>query len=113
MTTTPALLPRVVTQAEWQSAQAALRAEEKAATRARDALAAERRRLPMVRIEKDDRFEGEHGPARPIDLFAGRRQPVPDHVMFGPTWQQGCVGCSTSVDNIGHLARPFFSSNGE
>ncbi len=97
-------LPRVVSQAEWQAAHAALRAKEKAATKARDALAAERRRLPMVRIEKDYRFEGEHGPARLIDLFEGRRQLIIYHVMFGPTWQQGCVGCSMSVDNIGHLA---------
>jgi predicted dithiol-disulfide oxidoreductase (DUF899 family) len=102
MTTSP--MPRVVSQAEWQTAHAELRAKEKAATRARDALAAERRRLPMVKIEKDYRFEGESGPARLIELFEGRRQLIVYHVMFGPTWQQGCVGCSMSVDNIGHLS---------
>ena len=107
MTTTtplPPALPPVVSQAEWQAAHAALRAKEKAATRARDALAAERRRLPMVRIEKDYLFEGERGPARLVDLFEGRRQLIVYHVMFGPTWQQGCVGCSMSVDDIGHLS---------
>jgi predicted dithiol-disulfide oxidoreductase (DUF899 family) len=97
-------LPRIVSQAEWQTAHDALRAKEKAATRARDALAAERRRLPMVKIEKDYRFEGESGPARLIDLFERRRQLIVYHVMFGPTWKQGCVGCSMSVDNIGHLS---------
>ena len=97
-------LPRVVSQAEWQIAHGQLRAREKAATRARDALAAERRRLPMVKIDKDYLFEGEHGPARLIDLFDGRRQLIVYHVMFGPTWRQGCVGCSMSVDNIGHLS---------
>lgn len=102
MTTNP--LPRIASQAEWQTARAALRVKEKAATKARDALAAERRRLPMVKIEKDYRFEGERGPARLVDLFDGRRQLIVYHVMFGPTWQQGCVGCSMGVDNIGHLS---------
>lgn len=97
-------LPRIVSQAEWQIAHDALRVREKAATKARDALAAERRRLPMVRIAKDYLFEGERGPARLIDLFDGRRQLILYHVMFGPAWEQGCVGCSMSVDDIGHLA---------
>ncbi|MDP1840223.1 MAG: DUF899 domain-containing protein [Reyranella sp.] len=100
----PNPLPRIVSQAEWQTALGAHRAREKAATRVRDALAAERRRLPMVKIEKDYRFEGESGPARLADLFEGRRQLIVYHVMFGPTWRQGCVGCSMSVDNIGHLS---------
>lgn len=104
MTTPSRALPRVVSQAEWQAAHAALRIKEKAATRARDALAAERRRLPMVGIDKDYRFEGENGPARLVDLFEGRRQLIVYHVMFGPTWRQDCIGCSMSVDNIGHLA---------
>lgn len=107
MTTSPMTtnsLPRVVSQAEWQTALGEHRAKEKAATKTRDALAAERRRLPMVRIEKDYRLEGENGPARLIDLFEGRRQLIVYHVMFGPTWRQGCVGCSMSVDNIGHLS---------
>jgi predicted dithiol-disulfide oxidoreductase (DUF899 family) len=102
MTTNP--LPPVVSQAEWQIALDAHRAKEKAATRARDALASERRRLPMVKIEKDYRFEGENGPAWLVDLFDGRRQLIVYHVMFGPTWKQGCVGCSMSVDDIGHLS---------
>jgi predicted dithiol-disulfide oxidoreductase (DUF899 family) len=67
-------LPQVVSQAEWQSARDKLLVKEKAATRSRDALAAERRRLPMVKIDKDYIFEGADGKARLIDLFDGRRQ---------------------------------------
>jgi predicted dithiol-disulfide oxidoreductase (DUF899 family) len=97
-------LPQVVSQAEWQSARDKLLVKEKAATRSRDALAAERRRLPMVKIGKDYIFEGADGKARLIDLFDGRRQLIMYHVMFGPAQDEGCVGCSMSVDNIGHLA---------
>ena len=97
-------LPRVVSQATWQTARDKLLIKEKAATRARDALAAERRRLPMVKIEKDYIFEGADGRVRLIDMFDGRRQLIMYHVMFGPAWDEGCVGCSMSVDDIGHLA---------
>ncbi len=65
--------PKVVSPAEWQKAHIKLLAKEKAATRARDALAAERRRQPMVRIEKDYVFTGVNGDVRLIDLFEGRR----------------------------------------
>ena len=91
-------LPRIVSDAEWRAAREALVAKEKAATRARDALAAERRRLPMVRIEKDYVFDGERGKARLIDLFEGRRQLILYHFMFAPDvpgWPHaGCDGCS-------------------
>ncbi len=97
-------LPQIVSLAEWQAARERLLVKEKAATRARDALAAERRRLPMVKIEKDYLIEGDDGTARLIDMFAGRQQLILYHVMFGPTWNEGCVGCSMSVDNIGHLS---------
>jgi predicted dithiol-disulfide oxidoreductase (DUF899 family) len=95
-------LPRVVTLSEWQLAREDHLAMEKAATRARDALAAQRRRLPMYKIEKNYQFEGEHGQARLQDMFDGRRQLIMYHVMFGPSWAEGCVGCSMSIDNIGH-----------
>jgi predicted dithiol-disulfide oxidoreductase (DUF899 family) len=100
-------LPQIVSQAQWQRAADELLAEEKAATRARDALAAKRRRLPMVKIDKEYVFEGATGQARLIDMFDGRRQLVVYHVMFGPTWEEGCVGCSMSVDNIGHLSHLY------
>ncbi len=67
-------LPEVVTRDEWLVARGELLAREKELTRARDALNADRRRLPMVRIEKDYVFEGPEGEARLLDLFDGRRQ---------------------------------------
>ena len=96
--------PPVVSAAEWQAAHEQLLAKEKDATRARDALAAERRRQPMTRIEKEYVFEGPNGPARLDDLFEGRRQLIVYHFMFGPNQDAGCNGCSLFVDQIGHLA---------
>jgi predicted dithiol-disulfide oxidoreductase (DUF899 family) len=99
-------LPPVVSQQEWQLAQERMLAMEKQATRARDALAAERRRQPMVRIDKDYVFEGRNGTARLVDLFEGRRQLLVYHFMFAPDvhgWPDaGCPGCSMFVDNLGH-----------
>ena len=89
-------LPKVVSQTEWEAASAELLAKEKAATRARDALAAERRRLPMVKIEKPYEFEGPGGKKSLLDLFEGRRQLILYHFMFGPgaggwgCWQRRC-----------------------
>lgn len=96
--------PAVVPQHDWQAALEGFRKKEKAATRARDALAAERRRLPRVRVEQDYRFDGPRGQARLGDLFEGRRQLLLYHFMFGPTQQAGCTGCSMFVDQIGDLA---------
>jgi predicted dithiol-disulfide oxidoreductase (DUF899 family) len=101
-------LPQVVSPAEWQVARDELLVKEKEATRARDALAAERRRLPMVRIDKEYVFEGPDGKATLLDLFEGRRQLIVYHFMFAPGvhgWPSaGCDGCSMFVDQIGHLA---------
>jgi predicted dithiol-disulfide oxidoreductase (DUF899 family) len=97
-------LPPVVSETEWQAAREALLAEEKEATRARDALAARRRRLPMVPIDEDYVFDGPAGKASLRDLFEGRRQLLLYHFMFGPSQQVGCDGCSMFVDQIGHLA---------
>jgi predicted dithiol-disulfide oxidoreductase (DUF899 family) len=97
-------LPPVVSETEWQAAQDALRAKEKEATRARDALAAERRRLPRVRIEKDYELDGPDDKVRLPDLFEGRRQLLLYHFMFGPNQDAGCDGCSMFVDQVGHLA---------
>jgi predicted dithiol-disulfide oxidoreductase (DUF899 family) len=101
-------LPQVVPPADWDAAREQLLAKEKEATRARDALAAERRRLPMVQIEKDYLFEGPAGKATLLDLFDGRRQLIVYHFMFAPGvdgWPSaGCDGCSMFVDNVGHLA---------
>jgi predicted dithiol-disulfide oxidoreductase (DUF899 family) len=97
-------LPPVVSEAEWQAAREELLAKEKEATRARDLLAAERRRQPMVEIEKDYVFDGPGGKARLVDLFEGRRQLLLYHFMFGPNQEAGCDGCSMFVDQVGHLA---------
>lgn len=100
--------PRVVSEAEWQTAREELLVKEKEATRARDALAAERRRLPMVRVEKDYTFEGQDGEATLLDLFDGRHQLIVYRFFFEPgvaRWPEaGCGGCSMFVDNVGHLA---------
>jgi predicted dithiol-disulfide oxidoreductase (DUF899 family) len=97
-------LPPIVSASEWRAAHNRLLEQEKAATRARDALAAERRRLPMVPVEDDYVFEGPDGKARLVDLFDGRRQLIVYHFMFEPGATQGCEGCSMFTDNIGHLA---------
>jgi predicted dithiol-disulfide oxidoreductase (DUF899 family) len=97
-------LPRIVSEAEWQEANEQLRGKEKEATKARDALAAERRRLPMVRIQKEYVFDGPGGKASLLDLFEGRRQLIVYHFMFGPNQDVGCDGCSMVADQIVHLA---------
>ncbi len=97
-------LPKVVTRAMWLAAREALLAREKELTRRRDALNAERRRLPMVGIEKDYVFEGPNGHANLIDLFEERRQLILYHFMFDPKRDEGCNGCSMMVDNMGHPA---------
>ncbi|GGX60661.1 DUF899 domain-containing protein [Streptomyces fructofermentans] len=97
-------LPRIVSREEWRAAREELLVKEKAATRARDALNAERRRLPMVEIDVGYVFEGGDGKATLLDLFAGRRQLVVYHFMFAPEWDAGCRGCSAFVDQMGHLA---------
>src|SRR5207249_2780054 len=81
-----------------------LLAKEKEATHARDALAAERRRLPMVEIGKEYVFEGPDGKTALLDLFEGRRQLILYHFMFGPNQDEGCDGCSMVIDQIPHLA---------
>lgn len=97
-------LPEVVSRDEWLAARKDLLVKEKEATRTRDAVAAARRRLPMVRVDKDYVFEDPDGPARLLDLFEGRRQLIVYHFMFDPGWDEGCPSCSLVVDNIGNLA---------
>jgi predicted dithiol-disulfide oxidoreductase (DUF899 family) len=101
-------LPKIVSFSEWKSAREALLVKEKAATRARDALAAERRRLPMVRVDKNYVFDGEIGKASLLDLFDGRCQLILYHFMFAPSvggWPSaGCEGCSWYADNLGNLS---------
>lgn len=91
--------PDVVTQEEWLAARKALLVEEKKLTHARDVLAQKRRELPWVEITKPYDFEGPNGRVSLADLFAGRSQLIIQHFMFGPGWQEGCVGCSFLADH--------------
>jgi predicted dithiol-disulfide oxidoreductase (DUF899 family) len=97
-------LPEVVSREQWLVARKDLLVAEKAQTRARDAVNAQRRRLPMVAVEKGYLFEGPDGAASLLDLFEGRRQLIVDHFMFDPEWDEGCPSCSGRVDQYGNLA---------
>jgi predicted dithiol-disulfide oxidoreductase (DUF899 family) len=102
-------LPEVVTRAEWLAARLKLLAKEKELTHRRDALNAERRRLPVVRIEKDYVFDGPNGKASLLDLLEGRLQLIIYHFMWlwdaGKPRDEGCPSCSAWADQIarGHL----------
>ncbi|MGW4006937.1 DUF899 family protein, partial [Streptomyces nigra] len=97
-------LPEIVSREQWRAAREELLVKEKAATRARDALNAERRALPMVEIIEEYVFEGGDGKATLLDLFEGRHQLVVHHFMFAPEWDAGCRTCSAFLDQIGQLA---------
>jgi predicted dithiol-disulfide oxidoreductase (DUF899 family) len=100
--------PPIVTREQWESAREDMLAKEKALTRARDALAAERRRMPWMAVEKDYVFEGPKGKASLLDLFEGRRQLIVYRFFFEPGvagWpEHGCGGCSFLADQVAHLA---------
>jgi predicted dithiol-disulfide oxidoreductase (DUF899 family) len=91
-------LPTVVTQAEWLAARKDLLAAEKEMTRARDALNTRRRKLPMVRIDKEYVFDGPAGKISLADLFEGRDQLIVQHFMFDPGWEEGCPSCTAASD---------------
>jgi len=104
--------PTIVSQEEWNAAREALLVEEKAMTRARDALAANRRRMPSMAVEKEYSFEGPNGRASLDDLFEGRRQLIVYRAFYepgittarGPYPERGCVGCSMVADQVAHPA---------
>jgi len=110
--TTPEV--KVVSREEWLAARRELLAKEKAATKANDALAAERRKLPLVEVTKQYSFTGPRGPSSLVDLFDGLPQLMVYHFMFdadpppagksGAPWEEGCPGCSFAADNVPHLA---------
>lgn len=93
-------LPEVVSREQWLEARVRLLAEEKELTRRHDAVNTDRRRLPMVRIEKEYVFEGPQGPATLAGLFGDNGQLIVQHVMFGPDWDAACPGCTASVDEL-------------
>jgi predicted dithiol-disulfide oxidoreductase (DUF899 family) len=101
-------LPPIVPARQWEAARQELLVKEKELTRARDALAAERRRMPMTEVEKEHRFEGPGGPVSLLELFEGRRQLIIYRFFFEPGvagWpERGCPGCSLMADQVAHLA---------
>jgi predicted dithiol-disulfide oxidoreductase (DUF899 family) len=93
-------LPRIASRDEWRDARLQLLAREKELTRQHDALSAERRRLPMVEVEKDYLFEGPGGTVHLADLFEGRAQLILYHFMFDPGWEDGCSSCTAGTDEL-------------
>ena len=93
-------LPKVVSRAEWLTARKDLLAHEKELTRRRDALSAERRRLPMVEIDKPYVFTGPDGERSLLELFDGRLQLILTHFMFDPEWENGCPSCTAGTDEM-------------
>ena len=96
--------PPIVSHDEWLARRMELLAREKELTRHGDRVNAGRRRLPMVKIEKDYVFDGPNGKTGLKDLFEGRRQLVVYHFMFDPAWTKGCSGCTGYVDALGDLS---------
>jgi predicted dithiol-disulfide oxidoreductase (DUF899 family) len=96
--------PPIASSADWREARKKLLADEKELTKHYDRVNAARRRLPMVKVEKDYVFDGPGGKRSLKDLFDGKRQLIVYHFMFDPNWQKGCMGCTGYVDAIGDLS---------
>src|SRR6202047_1440040 len=104
MTTSTIPHPRIASEDEWLAERRKLQTHEKDLTKHRDRVSAERRRLPMVKIEKDYVFDGPSGKQSLKDIFEGRRQLIVYHFMFDPAWEKGCPGCTGFVDALGDLS---------
>ena len=96
--------PPVASREAWLTQRKKLLLHEKELTKHRDQVAAERRKLPMVRVEKDYVFEGPGGTRHLRDLFGDQRQLIVYHFMFDPSWEKGCPGCTGYVDALGSLS---------
>ncbi|MCE9605253.1 MAG: DUF899 domain-containing protein [Planctomycetia bacterium] len=96
--------PEIVARDTWTSDRKELLAAEKEVTKHRDQVNAQRRRLPMVELEKKYVFDGPHGKRSLLDLFDGRRQLIVYHFMFDPAWDEGCPGCTGLVNALGDLS---------
>jgi predicted dithiol-disulfide oxidoreductase (DUF899 family) len=97
-------IPKIVSQEEWLVERKKLLAHEKELTKHYDRVNAERRRLPMVKLEKEYSFDGPGGKRSLRDLFEGCKQLIVYHFMFDPKWEEGCPGCSGYVDALGNLS---------
>src|ERR1700730_12860148 len=104
MTTSTIPHPPIVSQDQWLAERCKLLADEKDLTKHYDRVNAERRRLPMVKIQKNYIFEGPHGKPSLNDLFDSRRQLIVYHFMFDPAWDKGCSGGTGFVDALGDLS---------
>lgn len=102
--------PQVVSRDEWLAARKELLVKEKELFRALDGLNADRRRLPMTRVDKDYRFTGPDGEVALLDLFDGRGQLVLQHFMFDPSWDTGCRSCTAMADDLSDGARAHLAS---
>lgn len=96
--------PPIATREEWLKARLELLEREKANTREYDAINAQRRRLPMVKVEKEYRFQTAEGERTLLQLFEGRRQLIVYHFMFGEDWEEGCPGCTSFINALGDLS---------
>ncbi len=106
-------LPEVVSREEWLQARRRLLAQEKELTRRHDAVNADRRRLPMVKVDQDYLFEGPAGPVTLAGMFGDKRQLIIQHVMFGPDWDQPCPGCSAAIDELSQGVLDHVASQGD
>jgi predicted dithiol-disulfide oxidoreductase (DUF899 family) len=97
----------IVSRDEWLAARKALLVEEKAATRALDALHVKRRALPWMLVDKPYLFDGPGGAQSLADLFGRRSQLIVQHFMFAPGWKQGCSGCSHVADHVDGARQHF------
>jgi predicted dithiol-disulfide oxidoreductase (DUF899 family) len=100
--------PPIASEPEWEKARLELLVKEKEVTRAQDALAAERRRMPWLAVEKQYAFDGPEGTVSLVDLFQGRRQVIVYRAFFEPGvhgWpEHACPGCSLMADQVAHVA---------
>src|SRR5438132_8962820 len=92
--------PKIVSEEKWLEARKALLAKEKKLTRLHDELAAERRQLPWMRVEKNYTFDAPQGKVSLADLFGPHSQLFVYHFMFGPDWAEGCPSCSFVCDHL-------------
>lgn len=104
MTTQNSAHPQIVSRDEWLVARETLLAHEKELTKHYDQVSAERRRLPMVKVEKTYTFNGSEGKRSLYDLFDGHSQLIVYHFMFDPSWDDGCMGCTGFVNDLGDLS---------
>jgi predicted dithiol-disulfide oxidoreductase (DUF899 family) len=104
MTTHSVAHPSIASREEWEAARQTLLTHEKEVTRHYDRVSAERRRLPMVKLDKTYAFDGPEGTHSLLDLFDGHHQLIVYHFMFDPAWDKGCDGCTGLVNELGDLS---------